>query len=161
MAVKHYIDELPPSTGRVYRIETDGGKSKITDVTEYEQRGSNFGAGDINMVCVLECHYLYEAYRYNHALSTENTESENIKFFATADFKKGDTFTFNGEKVTARTIDGRALDTNFFKANSLVECRKRNDTLYFMGSGRSIADDSTGVSYRLGIENGIMYIEEE
>lgn len=161
MAVKHYVDEIPPSTGRVYRIETDGNTSKIIDTTEYEQKGSNFGAGDINMVCVLECYYEYEDFLYNHALRTENTESENIKFFATADFKKGDTFTFNGEEVTAQTMDGHALDTNFFKANTLVECRKRNNTLYFMGSSRSIVDDSTRVSYRLGIENGIMYIEEE
>lgn len=159
MAVKQYHDAIPSSEGRVYRIETYGDKSKIIDATEYEQEGSSFGSADVQSACVLECDYEYIG--GTHWLLTPNELSENIKFFATADYKKGDTFAFNGEEVTARTMDGHALDTNFFKANTLVECRKRNNTLYFMGSSRSIVDDSTRVSYRLGIENGIMYIEEE
>ena len=88
-------------------------------------------------------------------------ESENIKFFATANFNRGDTFTFNGTPVAVRTADGQPLGTNFFKANTIVECHKREKVLYFASSNRSIVDDGTGTAFRLGIENGIMYIEEE
>lgn len=159
MAVKQYLDAIPPSTGRVYRIETDGDKSKIIDTTEYDQVGSSFGAGDVSMACVLECNYNH--YGTEHALTTPNDESENIKFFATADFKRGDKFSFNGFAVTAQTMDGQPLGDYFFRANSIVECRRRGYTLYFTSPSKSIVDDSTGAAYRLGIENGIMYIEEE
>lgn len=159
MAVKHYVDDIPPATGRVYRVETDGEVSRITDITEYEQEGTIFCANDVHRTCVLECDYAKDG--TVHKLTTPNTESENIKFFATAAFDRGDTFTFNGVAVTAQTADGYPLGANFFKANAIVECNKRGNVLYFGSSGHSIVDDSTGVAYRLGIENGIMYIEEE
>ena len=159
MAVKHYVDEIPPSTGRVYRITTDGNTSKITDITNYEQVGTNFGAMDVNSTCVLECNYTKSG--TVHRLTTENTTSENIKFFATADFNRGDTFTFNGTTVIAQTTDGQALGTHFFKANAIVECNKRGNVLYFGANNRSIADDTNGKVYRIGVENGKMYIEED
>lgn len=158
MAVKHYVDEIPPSTGRVYRIETNGNTSTIIDETEYQQKGTPFGANDVNCACILECYYAKNG--TVHALTTNNIESENIKFFATADFNRGDTFTFNGTPVVAQTTDGQTLGTNFFKANSIVECRKKGNVLYFASSNKSIVDDKTGTDFRLGIENGIMYIEE-
>ena len=77
MAVKHYVDEIPPSTGRVYRIETDGNTSKIIDETNYQQVGTPFGANDVNCACVLECNYSKSG--TVHKLTTENIESENIK----------------------------------------------------------------------------------
>lgn len=159
MAVKHYVDEIPPSTGRVYRIETNGATSKITDVTEYDQVGSGFSASDVNRACVLECNYVKSG--TVHKLVTDNTTSENIKFFATSAFTRGDTFTFNGAVVTARTTDGRGLDTNFFAANTIVECYRKGNVLFFGSSGRSIVDDTTGVAYHLGLDNGMMYIEED
>lgn len=159
MAVKHYVDEIPPSTGRVYRIETDGNTSRITDMTNYQQVGTPFGANDVNCACVLECNYAKNG--TVHKLTTENTESENIKFFATAGFNRGDTFTFNGTPVAAQTTDGQSLGTNFFKANTIVSCLKKGNVLYFASSNRSIVDDNTGRAYRFGIENGKMYIEEE
>lgn len=159
MAVKHFVDEIPPSTGRVYRVETTANGSKITDITNYEQTGSGFGAGDVNSSCVLECNYAKNG--NIHALTTPNVNSENIKFFATAAFDKGDTFTFNGVAVTAQTTDGQGLNPNFFKANTVVECSKRGNVLYFGGGNRSIADDTNGKTYRVGVENGRMYIEEE
>ena len=159
MAVKHYVDEIPPSTGRVYRIETDGNTSKIVDITDYQQVGTGFGAADVNSACVLECNYAKSG--TVHKLTTENKTSENVKFFATANFNKGDTFTFNGVAVTAQATDGLPLGTGFFKANTIVECRKRGSVLYFGGSNRSIVDDTTGIAYRVGIENGNMYIEED
>ena len=159
MAVKHFVDEIPPSTGRRYLIETDGDTSTITDVTMYERIGTGFGAADVNCTCVLECNYAKNG--TVHQLTTENVLSENIKFFATSAFRSGDTFAFNGTAVTAQTTDGHALGTNFFAANTIVECRKRGNILYFASASKTIVDDSTGAAYRLGIENGIMYIEEE
>lgn len=159
MAVKHYVDEIPPETGRTYYIGINGNNSRITDTTQYEQVGSGFGASDVNSACLLECNY--EKVGTVHKLTTKNTSSENIKFHATSDFVKGDTFTFNGVAVTARTADGKELDTNFFIANTVVECFRRDGILYFGNSGKSIVDDSTRVSYHFGIDNGLLYIEED
>ena len=159
MAVKHYVDEIPPSTGRTYYIGLNGNESKITDTTKYEQVGSGFGASDVNSTCVLECNY--SKVGTTHKLATENTSSENIKFYATSDFIKGDTFTFNGVIFAAKTADGRELDTNFFTANTVVECFRKDGILYFGNSGKSITDDRTGVSYHFGIDNGLLYIEED
>ena len=157
MAVKHYVDEIPPSTGRVYKITPDGDKSRIEDVTNYEQEGTGFGANDVNCACVLECNYAKNG--AVHQLTTKNISSENIKFFATADYNKGDTFTFNGTAVAVQTTDGQALYNKFFKANTMVDCFKRGNTLYF-ASSKSVIDDNIGTAYRLGVENGCMYIEE-
>ena len=159
MAVKHYVDEIPPSTGRTYYIGINGNESKIADTTVYEQVGSGFGASDVNSACVLECNYAKVG--KIHKLTTENTSSENVKFYATSAFTKGDTFTFNGVTVIARTTDGKDLDTNFFTANTVVECFRKDGILYFGYSGKSIVDDTTKVSYHFGIENGLLYIEED
>lgn len=159
MGIKHYLDDIPVSEGRVYVITTSGGKSTIKDVTEYEQKGSSFGAGDVNCIGVLECNYSKKG--TVHALTTENILSENIKFFATSAFTRGDTFTFNGVAVTARTVDGKNLDTNFFVANSIVDCFRKDNNLYFGSSGKSIVDDTTGVAYHFGMKNGQLYIEED
>lgn len=159
MAVKHYVDEIPPSSGRTYRIVTSGATSTISDITEYEQLGTTFGATDINSTCVLECNYAKDG--TVHKLTTDNKASENIKFYATSAFKRGDTFTFNGSVVTAQTTDGRALNTNIFVANTVVECQKKGNVLYFASASKAVADDMSDKAYRIGIENGIMYIEEE
>lgn len=159
MAVKHYVDEIPLTDVRTYRIEINGDKSTITDTTVYEQVGTPFGAGDVNCVCVLECNYSKSGTVHN--LTTENTLSENVKFFATSAFTKGETFTFNGVAVTARTTDGKELGTNFFTANTIVECFRKDGILYFGNSGKSITDDTTKVSYHFGIDNGLLYIEED
>ena len=158
MAIKHYLDDIPSSPERVYRIETDGNTSKIFDITEYEQKGSTFGADDVNKTCTLECDYKKEGNK--HYLTTPNVASENIKFFATESFVKNDYFFFNGEIMEALTSDGFPLNSNFFVANTIVECNKRGDVLYFAGSGSSMTDDATGDKYHFGIENGMMYVEE-
>ena len=159
MAIKHYVDEIPSTDERTYRININGDKSTITDTTKYEQMGTTFGAADVNSTCVLECNYAKSGNA--HQLTTPNKSSENIKFYATATFKQGDTFTFNGVEVTAQTTDGVALGTNFFVANTMVECRKHGNTLYFASASKAIADDTSPSVYRIGVENGIMYIEED
>lgn len=157
MAVKHYKDEIPPSGGRTYKV--NGVVSTIEDTTAYQQEGSGFGAADVNAVCVLECNYTKNG--TVHALSTQNIATENLKFYATAAYNRGDTFTLNGTSITAKTLNGEALDTNFFKANSMVECFLRNGTLFFMSQSRSIVDDEDGNAYHFGLENGYLYIEED
>lgn len=157
MAVKHYVDEIPPSGGRTYKI--NGVASTVEDVTAYQQEGSGFGAADVNAACVLECNYTKNG--RVHELTTQNTTTENLKFYATAAYNRGDTFTLNGTAITAKTLNGEALDTNFFKANSMVECFLRNGTLFFMGQSRSIVDDENGGAYHFGLENGYLYIEED
>lgn len=159
MAVKHYVDEIPSTAERTYRITINGDKSTIVDTTIYEQEGTMFGAADVNSTCLLECAYAKSG--KVHQLTTDNTTSENIKFFATSAFERGDTFTFNGVAVAARTTDGKELNANFFIANTIVECFRKDNVLYFGNSSNSIVDDSTGVSYRLGMDNGQMYIEED
>ena len=159
MAVKHYVDEIPPSGGRTYNITTSGGKSTITDTTVYQQVGTTFGAADVNSTCVLECNYVKMGSL--HYLTTGNTSSENIKFYATSDFHKGDIFNFNGEILSAKTSDGLELGEKFFVANTMVECRRRGNTLYFSAQSKSIFDFGTGDSYHFGFDNGLMYIEED
>lgn len=45
----NYLDYIPPSTGKRYKITTDSlGFSAIEDETEYTQAGDTFGASDIN-----------------------------------------------------------------------------------------------------------------
>ena len=45
----NYLDYIPPSTGKRYKITTDSlGFSAIEDETEYTQTGDTFGASDIN-----------------------------------------------------------------------------------------------------------------
>ena len=158
MAVKHYVDGIPSTGERTYRIDINGDKSTITDTTEYEQVGSTFSAADVNSTCVLECNYSKSG--SVHRLTTENKYSENIKFYATSSFKRGDTFTFNGVEMAAKMVDGSELVTNFFVANSLVECRKYGNNLYFQGACNAIADDTASSVYRIGVENGTVYIEE-
>ncbi len=48
---KVYTDQIPPETGRKYRISGNAdGTSSITDVTEYLQEGTPWGAADANEV---------------------------------------------------------------------------------------------------------------
>lgn len=159
MAVKHYVDEVPPSSGRVYQITTNGSTSTITDVTRYQQEGSGFGSADVNAACVLECNYSKSG--KTHQLVTQNTTSENIKFFATANYNRGDTFTFNGVTVSAKTVDGFTLDNGFFKANTLVECYMRNGVLYFMGRSRAVVDDTDPTNqFQIGMDDGLVYLDD-
>lgn len=130
MAVKHYVDEIPPAGGRTYQIVTSGNTSKIHDITEYEQDGTSFGSADVNSTCILECNYSKSG--TVHMLTTENTASENIKFFATEDFNINDTIKFNNEIMTVKSLDGVTVNnTVLFKKNTYVSCLKKGNTLYF------------------------------
>jgi hypothetical protein len=160
LAVKHYVDEIPPQSGRVYQIVTNGTTSTITDVTVYQQEGAGFGSSDVNAACVLECNYAKSG--TVHQLTTQNSTSENIKFFATAAYNRGDTFTFNGTAVEAKTVDGAALDTNFFKANTLVVCLLKESVLYFPSQSKALVDDNDATNvFRIGLADGMLYVEDD
>ncbi len=74
-------------------------------------------------------------------------EGENLRFAATADFAGGDTFTFNGRAMTARTLAGEPLWPGYFKAGSVVVCHKNGDSLTFSGGGLGSADKKTAKDF--------------
>lgn len=162
MASKKYQDEIPPYGGRVYQIQDiqGGDTCHILDVTQYEQVGTEFHAADVNAACLLEADHSKTG--TVHALTTPNTDTENIKFRATADYAKGDTFTLNGTAVGALTISGRALESGYFKSGAMVRCLLCRGNLYFEGGAAPvIVDDTTGAIYFLGINNGKLYVKED
>lgn len=130
MSVKHYVDEVAPASGRVYLIEDAGdGKSTITDVTDYTQAGTPFGASDVQDTCILECNYAKSG--TIHQLTTDNTLTANIRFKATARFNGGDAITLNGTTMTAKLCNGSDLPDGCFVENSVVTCYKDGNNLWF------------------------------
>ena len=57
-----------------------------------------------------------------HQLVRDDADRAVIRFIATADMATGDTFTVDGVSVTARLVNGEALQTGSFKINNCVEC---------------------------------------
>lgn len=162
MASKKYQDEIAPSAGRIYEIVDipNGNTSRILDVTEYEQVGTEFHAADVNAACLLEADHAKAG--TVHALTTPNVDTENIKFRATAPYVKGDTFTLNGVACPVQTISGRPLETGYFKAGAMVHCLLSRGTLWFQGSAAPVlVDDTTGDVFLLGVNNGKLYIKED
>lgn len=96
-----------------------------------------------------------------HALVTDNTSAENIKFFATASYQRGDSFTLNGNAVEVKTLDGQSPDTGYFRENVMVYGMLKDSVLYFTGRSDVIADDTDVQSrFKIGIENGYLYMED-
>lgn len=56
-----------------------------------------------------------------HALVRDDADRALIRFIATADMITGDSFTVDGTPVTARLVNGEALQTGSFKINNCVE----------------------------------------
>ena len=56
-----------------------------------------------------------------HQLVRDDSDRAMIRFVATGDFATGDTFTVDGLTVTARLVNGEALQTGCFKINNCVE----------------------------------------
>ena len=57
-----------------------------------------------------------------HQIVRDDADRAVIRFVATADMATGDTFTVDGVSVTARLVNGEALQTGAFKINNCVEC---------------------------------------
>ena len=119
--IKHYVDEVPPVSGRKYNIETDqDNKSTITDVTEYTQEGSSFGATDICAIGIIEV--IHSKSGTVHNLITSNSTAENIKFKAvsTMPYVEGDTFLFNNVAYVGKTLRGENLPNGCFAGDVWV-----------------------------------------
>lgn len=56
-----------------------------------------------------------------HQLVRDDSDRAVLRFVATGDFATGDTFTVDGLSVTARLVNGEALQTGCFKINNCVE----------------------------------------
>lgn len=70
----------------------------------------------------------------NHEL-TLASGNDNIKFVATADYAAEDTFTINGEEITAKMPDGNDLSDGYFVSGAVVIGFINGDTVYFVGGG--------------------------
>ena len=71
-----------------------------------------------------------------HSLTLING-GENIKFVATANFAKGDTFSVNGVAVSPLLPNGKEPGNKFFVTGSTVVCFLSGSTLYLVGGGGS------------------------
>ena len=137
MSQKAYVNAVAPSGGRVYSIVSVGdNQNNITDVTDYEVVGSEFGSSDIMAVCLLPFDHTRSG--TVHQLTSPNTTAQNIKFTATANYMSGDTFSVNGQNVTAVTLNGSSLVAGCFISGSVVSCFLSGTTLYFSDSMGSV-----------------------
>lgn len=90
------------------------------------QRGTHAKSGTVNAITV----------DVNLATATFFT------FVAADDFVEGDSFTFNGEVIAARTPEGNALKTGAFKVNQNVLCCNYNGILTIYTSQSTISVDT-------------------
>lgn len=146
--IKTYTDQIPPASGREYNItDTTGGKKRITDVTAYEQAGSGFGTADVMSGCIIEVTHSKSG--TVHTLTTANTQAENLKFTATADFTAGDTIKFNSTTLTVKCVGGSTPATGLFKNGDVVECSKSGNGLFFIPMGYSKSEVDTLLNAKL------------
>ena len=66
-----------------------------------------------------------------HAITRVNTDVTTFKFVATSDFVAGETFTLDGEQVTAYTTDGSPLATNAYRIGAVVLVSISGSVMYF------------------------------
>ena len=85
-----------------------------------------------------------------HAISRLDTNTKFLKWIATANFTAGDTFTVDGNVVSAATASGEALSTDAYVSGAVIlACLNADDsamTIYVTGT--NVASDSS----RLGGE---------
>jgi len=81
-----------------------------------------------------------------HQLVRDDADRAVIRFVATADMATGDTFTVDGVSVTARLVNGEALQTGAFKINNCVECVLVG-TVLNVNAVNPTASDAGDVSY--------------
>ncbi len=93
-----------------------------------------------------------------HAISRLNTYTKFIKWIATANFTAGDTFTVDGNVVTASTPAGTTLETNAYVTGSVViACLNANDSAMTVYVGGSTTADN---ALRLGGELPAYYAKQ-
>ena len=101
------------------------------------------GVLDNKCVVPIEPFYTYTHTKSGtiHALS--GNFGSNIKFIATADYIKGDTFTVNGTPVTSKQQNGNELETDSFVSGAVVTCFLNGTTLYFSSTSENAVNDIT------------------
>lgn len=62
---------------------------------------------------------------------TGDTNAQNIKFFATANYTEGDTFLVNGSSRTVVTMNGQTLPNDFFVSGAGVMALLSGSNIYF------------------------------
>lgn len=62
---------------------------------------------------------------------TGDTNAQNIKFFATANYTEGDTFLVNGTSKTVITMNGQILPNDFFVSGAGVMALLSGSNIYF------------------------------
>ncbi len=83
-------------------------------------------------------------------------DGEDLRFAAAADFEAGDTFTLNGQAVSAITLSGEALWPGYFKKGSVVLCHKQGDVLTFSGGGGLSSADKETVKAFLAVGRSVL-----
>ena len=66
-----------------------------------------------------------------HVITRVNTDVTTFKFVATSDYVAGETFTLDGEQVTAYTTDGSPLATNAYRIGAVVLVSISGSVMYF------------------------------
>ena len=88
-----------------------------------------------------------------HELTRVNADSPYIIFTATSDFTYGDTFTVDGDVVTASDSEGSALRTNFFETNHIEFCILNGTSLTFLFGGNAKTISGRDLIYILNSTN--------
>ena len=89
---------------------------------------------------------------YTHSKTGTNHEltllhgGNNIKFVATANYAKNDTFTVNGDAVTVLMPNGKAPGNKAFMSGATVICFLSGSTLYMVGGGGGVSGEQFLVS---------------
>ena len=122
-ATKRYVGEQMAEAGAgdmakaIYDTDNDGSVDSA-DVSERAKNGID--------------EYTHLKQETVHRLRNENG-TNNIMFYATADYEAGDTFEVNGVVCTAQTTDGSSLVGGAFKTGAGVFCLKVGTVLVFQG----------------------------
>lgn len=81
-----------------------------------------------------------------HALVKSINTATVLKFTATADFTVGDTFTLDGQPISARMTDGSALQSNAFRTGNNVICVQGSGVLTFFVAGKDWTSNITAIT---------------
>lgn len=88
-----------------------------------------------------------------HELTRVNADSPYIIFTATSNFTYGDSFTVDGDAVTASDSEGSALRTNFFETNHIEFCILNGSSLTFLFGGNAETLSGRDLAYILNSSN--------
>ncbi|MDL2215736.1 hypothetical protein LJB77_01500 [Ruminococcaceae bacterium OttesenSCG-928-N02] len=110
---------------------------------QYDPKGTIAAGGGIR--AEIEAYALENGvHTYNHTFTsgthtlTGVPGATNIKFFASAPYTQGDTFTVNGAVCNPKTTDGEPLASGYFATSAVVQCFLAGNTLNFKVGGTAL-----------------------